>query len=96
MGSQGSYVTVKKPPLDGSRMDWDGGQFYQGCLPSPPGGWIWLNVVGVVGKRKLFSVVTENRNMSKVSPGLGWCQKSGISLAMVNDGMVVKTSNSHC
>ena len=71
MGSQGSYVTVKKPPWDGSRMDWDGGQFYQECLPSPPGGWIRLNVVGVVRKRILFSVVTENRNMSKVSPGLG-------------------------
>ena len=96
MGSQGSYVTVKKPPWDGSRMDWDGGQFYQECLPSPPGGWIRLNVVGVVRKRILFSVVTENRNMSKVSPGLGQCQKSGISLMMVNDGMVVKTYNSHC
>ena len=25
-------------------MAWDGGQFYQECLPSPPDGWIWLNV----------------------------------------------------
>ena len=29
---------------DGSRMGWIGGQFYQVCLPGPPGGWIWLNV----------------------------------------------------
>ena len=57
----------------------------------------WLNVVGVVGQRKLFSVVAGKRNMSKVSPRLGWCQhcNSGISLAMVNYGMVVKTFDSH-
>ena len=74
------------------------GQFYQECLPSPPGGWIRLNVVGVMRQIKLFSVVTGKKNMSKVSPVLGWCQhcKSGISLTLVNDGMVVKTSNSHC
>ena len=50
-----------------------------------------------MGQRKLFSVVTEKKNMSKVSPRLGRWQhsKSGISLTMVNDGMVVKTSGSH-
>ena len=44
------------------------GQFYQECLPSPPEGWIQLNVLGALGHRKLFSVVTGKRNMSKVSP----------------------------
>ena len=34
----------RKPPWDGKRMVWDGGQFYQECLPHPPGGWICLNV----------------------------------------------------
>ena len=34
----------RKPPWDGRRMDWDGGQFYQECLPSPSGRWIRLNV----------------------------------------------------
>ena len=50
-----------------------------------------------MGQRKLFSVVTGKRNMSKVSPRLGWWVhfKSGISFTMVNDGMVVKTSGSH-
>ena len=54
-------------------------------------------MVGVVGQRKLFSVVNGKRNMSKVSPRLGWCQhcNSGISLTMVNYGMVVKTFDSH-
>ena len=66
MGSLGIYLTARKPPWDGSRMGWDGGRFYQECLPSPPVGWIRLNVLGVVGQRKLFSVVTGNRNMSKV------------------------------
>ena len=45
-------------------MGWDGGRFYQECLPSPLGGWIPLNVVGVVGHCKLFGVVTGKRNMS--------------------------------
>ena len=50
-----------------------------------------------MGQRKLFSVVTGKRNMSKVSSRLGWWQysKSGISVTMVNDGMVVKMSGSH-
>ena len=66
-------------------------------LPSPPGGWIRLNVLGVVRQRKLFSAVTGKRSMSKVSSGLGWYQnpKSGISLTTVNDSMVVRRSNSH-
>ena len=78
-------------------MDCDGEQFYQECLLSPAGRWIRLNVVGVVEQRKLFSVLTGKGNMSKVSPGLGWCQqsKSGICFTMVNDSMVVKTSSSH-
>ena len=48
-------------------MGWeqDERQFYQECLPSPPGGWIRLNLVDVVGKKKLFSVVIGKRNMSK-------------------------------
>ena len=53
-------------------MGWDVGQFYQECLPSPPGGCIRLNVLGVVRQRKLFSEVTGKRSTSKVSPGLGW------------------------
>ena len=60
----------------------------------------WMDAAeyrGIVGQRKLFSVVTGKRNTSKVSPRLGWWQhsKSEISLTMVNDGMVVKTSGSH-
>ena len=35
-------------------------------------GYSWVLRRG--GKRKLFSVVTGKRNMSKVSPGLGWYQ----------------------
>ena len=48
---------------------------------------------GVVGQRILFSVVTGKRNMSKVIPGLGWCQnsKSVICHMTVNDSMVVRT-----
>ena len=44
-----------------------------------------------------YNVVTGKRNMSKVSPGLGWCQnaKSGICHTTVHDSMVVKTWNSH-
>ena len=44
LGSQGSHLTARKPSWDGSRIGWDRGQFYQECLPSPPGGWIQLNV----------------------------------------------------
>ena len=29
---------ARKSPWDGSRMDWDGVQFYQECLPRPPSG----------------------------------------------------------
>ena len=43
LSSQGSYLTARKLPWDGNRIDWDGGCFYQECLPSPPGGWIRLN-----------------------------------------------------
>ena len=52
---------------------------------------------GVVAQRKLFGVVTGKRNVSKVSPGLGWYQylNSGILYTRVNDSMVVKTANSH-
>ena len=98
LGSLGSYLMARKPPLDGSKMGWDRGRFYQECLLSPAGRWIRLNVVGVVGQRKLFSVVTGNKNRSKVSPGLGWYQKakSGICLTTVNDSMAVKRSNSYC
>ena len=47
---------------------------------------------GMVGLRKLFSVVTVNRNISKVSPGLGWYQhsKSGICHRTVNDSMMIR------
>ena len=87
---------ARKPPWDGSRISRDGGRFYQGCLPSPPGGWIWLNVLGVVAQRKLFSIVTGKRCMSKVSPGLGWYEQatSGICFLTVNDSMVVRSH--HC
>ena len=56
----------------------------------------WMDTAecrGVVEQRKLFSVVTRKRNMSKVSPGLGWYQhgKSGIYHTKVNDSMVVRT-----
>ena len=53
---------------------------------------------GVVGQRKLFSVVTGKRKKSKVSPGLDSYQRgnSGICHTMINDSMVVNTSNSHC
>ena len=44
LGSQGSHLTARKPSWDGSRIGWDRGQFYQECLPSPPGGWIQLNI----------------------------------------------------
>ena len=57
MVSQGSYLMARKPPWDESRTGWDVGQFYQVCLPIPPGGWIPMNVVGVVGQRKLFTIV---------------------------------------
>ena len=52
-----------------------------------------MNMVCMVGQRKLFSVVTGNRNMSNVSPGLGWYQqaKCGICNTTVNDSMVVRT-----
>ena len=30
--------------MDESTMGRDVGQFYQVCLPDPPGGWMWLNV----------------------------------------------------
>ena len=43
-----------------------------------------------------YSVVTGKRNMSKVSPGLGWCQNAKICHTTVYDSMVVKTWNSHC
>ena len=56
----------------------------------------WMDAAecrGVVGQRKLFSVVTGKRNMSKVSAGLGWYQhgKSGICHTTVNGRMVVRT-----
>ena len=71
MGSQGSYLTARKPPWDGRRMGWDGGAI----LPrrSVQSIW-WMDMAecqGVVGQRKLFSVVTGKRNVCKVSPGLG-------------------------
>ena len=55
----------------------------------------WMDTAecwGMVGLIK-FSVVTGKRNMSKVSPGLGWYQhdKSGICHTTVNDNMVVRT-----
>ena len=53
---------------------------------------------GIVGQRKLFSVVTGKRNMSKVNPELAWYHqhgKSGICHGMVNDSMVVRTCRLH-
>ena len=93
LGYSGQLSDSRKPAWDGSRIGWDEGQSYQECLPSPPGGWIRLNMVCMVGQRKLFSVVTGNRNMSNVSPGLGWYQqaKCGICNTTVNDSMVVRT-----
>ena len=44
LGSQGSYLTARKPPWDGWGIGWDGGRFYQECLLSTPGGWMRLNV----------------------------------------------------
>ena len=29
LGTEGSYLTARKPPSDGRRMDWDRGQLYQ-------------------------------------------------------------------
>ena len=60
----------------------------------------WMDATqcrGLVAQRKLFGVVTGKRNVSKVSPGLGWYQylNSGILYTRVNDSMVVKTANSH-
>ena len=58
----------------------------------------WIDTAeywGVVGQRRLFSVLTGKRNMSKVSPGLGQQAKSRICHTTINDSMVVKMSNSH-
>ena len=44
LGSQGNYLMAWKHPWDESTMGRDVGQFYQVCLPDPPGGWMWLNV----------------------------------------------------
>ena len=44
LGSQGSYLTARKPPWDESRMNRDGWWFYQKCLPSPPSAQTQLNV----------------------------------------------------
>ena len=68
LGSQGSYLTVRKSPWDGSRMG--------AIIPrmSAQSTW-WMDTAecwGMLGQRTLFSVVTGNRDMSKVSPGLGW------------------------
>ena len=93
MGILGSYLMARKPLWDGSRMVWDGGQFHQEYLAQST--W-WMDTAecwGVVGQRKLFSVVAGKRNVFKVSPGLGWYQhgKSGICHTTVNDSMVVRT-----
>ena len=84
---------ARKPLWDGNRMGWDGGQFHQEYLAQST--W-WMDTAecqGVVGQRKLFSVVAGKRNVSKVSPGLGLYQheKSGICHTMVNYAMVVRT-----
>ena len=69
LGSQGSYLMARKPPWDGNRLGWGS------ILPrvSAQSTW-WMDTAecwGMVGQRKLYSVVTGKRNMSRVSPGLG-------------------------
>ena len=63
LGSQGSYLTARKPPWDWGRMGWDGGDSTKSVDTAE----CW----GMVGQRKLFSVVTGKRNISKVNAGLG-------------------------
>ena len=63
LGSHGSYLTARKPPWDGCRWAGMGGHSTKSVDTAE----CW----GVVGQRKLFSVVTRKRNMSKISAGLG-------------------------
>ena len=51
----------------------------------------------MVGQRKLLDLVSGIRNVSKISPGLGWYQYvgSGILSTTVHGSMVVNTANSH-
>ena len=97
LGSSGQLSDGQKTSMGWEQDGLGWGKILQGCLPSPPGGWIWLNVLGVVAQRKLFSIVTGKRCMPKVSPGLGWYEqaKSGICLLTVDDSMVVRRSSSH-
>ena len=50
-----------------------------------------------MGLRKLLGVVSGKRNVSKVTPGLGWYQyvDSGIFSTSIHGSMVVNTANSH-
>ena len=54
---------ARKPPWDGCRWAGMGGHSTKSVDTAE----CW----GVVGQRKLFSVVTRKRNMSKISAGLG-------------------------
>ena len=81
MGSlaKGSWILVLSGQLtDGQEtsVGWEqDGLGWGAILPrvSPQSTW-WMDTAecwGVVGQRKLFSVVTRKGNMSNVSPGLG-------------------------
>ena len=43
------------------------------------------------GQRKLFSVVTGKRNMSKVSPGLGCYQQGHVSAKLSQKNLAAET-----
>ena len=91
MGGQDSYLTVRKLQWDGSRMGWDGGV----VLPMVSAhSTCWMDAVycrGAVG------VVSGKRNVSKVSPGLGWYQYvgSGILGTAAHGSMMVNRTNPH-
>ena len=60
----------------------------------------WMDAVqcrGVVGQRKLLDVVSGKRNVSKVSPGMGWQQYDGFGILNtgVHGSMVVNTASPH-
>ena len=108
MGSleKGSWILGQSGQLtDGQEtsMGWEQDGLGWGAIltrVSAQSSW-WMDTAecrGVVGQRKLFSVVTGKRKKSKVSPGLDSYQRgnSGICHTMINDSMVVNTSNSHC
>ena len=54
----------------------------------------WMDTAecrGVVGQRKLFSVVTGKRNMSKVSPGLGCYQQGHVFAKLSQKNLAAET-----